>query len=398
MSNVIILGDPHIGKSASIGKFGIGSNLNSKISDQLNLLDWTLDQAIEHHSQHIIITGDVFEEPKPHPSIITLFISWLKKCQAYNINVHLIMGNHDVFRNGFIYSSPLDIITEADLECINVYKEITSVFIDTTAFTFMPFRDRKSLGVSSNSQAISLLKDVLLYEYSSIPSTYKKVIIGHLAIEGSIFIGDELDDSNNELFCPLDMFEGYDYVWMGHVHKPQTLKKKNPYIAHIGSMDVSNFGESDHDKIIVVYDTVSNSFFTKILPTRSLKKISINVPKEVEDTTQYVLEELNKSYSNINKSIVKVEISLSSPELKSINKSEIEKQLVKNGAHSISSISESKKTNLIKKDSNKFLDNKMDVSSAIKAYADLYVEEKNKSDFIELANSIYTFYKVENKE
>lgn len=398
MSNVIILGDPHIGKSASIGKFGIGSNLNSKISDQLNLLDWTLDQAIEHHSQHIIITGDVFEEPKPHPSIITLFISWLKKCQAYNINVHLIMGNHDVFRNGFIYSSPLDIITEADLECINVYKEITSVFIDTTAFTFMPFRDRKSLGVSSNSQAISLLKDVLLYEYSSIPSTYKKVIIGHLAIEGSIFIGDELDDSNNELFCPLDMFEGYDYVWMGHVHKPQTLKKKNPYIAHIGSMDVSNFGESDHDKIIVVYDTVSNSFFTKILPTRSLKKISINVPKEVEDTTQYVLEELNKSYSNISKSIVKVEISLSSPELKSINKSEIEKQLVKNGAHSISSISESKKTNLIKKDSNKFLDNKMDVSSAIKAYADLYVEEKNKSDFIELANSIYTSYKVENKE
>ena len=40
MGKVILLGDPHLGKGTGIGKTGIGSNLNSRIADQLNLLDW----------------------------------------------------------------------------------------------------------------------------------------------------------------------------------------------------------------------------------------------------------------------------------------------------------------------------------------------------------------------
>src|SRR5271154_3722195 len=105
MTVAIILGDPYIGKNTSQGKAGIGATLNSRIVDQLNLLDWTLERAIEYHVDHIIITGDVFEDPKPLPSLITHFIAWLKKCQVYDIHIHIIMGNHDVFRNGFVYNS-----------------------------------------------------------------------------------------------------------------------------------------------------------------------------------------------------------------------------------------------------------------------------------------------------
>jgi len=124
---VIILGDVHLGRSLSQGKVGIGSSLNSRIVDQLNLLDWTLDQAIENNCNHIIITGDIFEESKPPPSLITLFISWLKKCQISEIHVHLIMGNHDVIRSGTINMSSLDIINEMDMEYITVYKNITTI-------------------------------------------------------------------------------------------------------------------------------------------------------------------------------------------------------------------------------------------------------------------------------
>jgi exonuclease SbcD len=397
MNSVILLGDPHIGKSISLGKTALGSNLNTRLADQLNLLDWTLEQAIENHSSHIMISGDVFEEPKPHPSIITLFMSWLKKCQAYEIHVHIVMGNHDVLRSGYVYTSPLDIISEAELENVSIYKDITTIFLGTTAFTLLPFRDRKSFGVTSNAQGLSTLKEVLGYELSSIPLTYKKIVFGHLAIEGSIFIGDEVDDSNNELFCPLDMFAGYDYVWMGHVHKPQVLQKKNPYIAHIGSMDVSNFGESDHDKIIVILNLDTAEYNTQILPTRSLKKISIVVPKDTEDTTQYVLSEISKNNLDLNKSIVKLDITLSCQELQSVNKTELEKHLVDLGAFGVSSISQTKKVNLLKKDSNSTLEHKMDVISAIKAYSNLYVEEQDRSDFIDLATSIYSLYQEETK-
>ncbi len=398
MTNAIILGDVHLGKGTNIGKGGVGSTLNSRIVDQLNLLDWTLDRAAEHHADHIIITGDVFEDPKPHPALITLFISWLKKCQVHNVTVHIIVGNHDILRNGLVSTSSLDIISEVDMDGIHVYKDINTIIIGTTAFTLVPFRDRKSFSVGSNADAIALVRDSLVYELASIPDTYHKVLIGHLAIEGSIPIGDEIDDLANELFCPLNMFEGYDYVWMGHVHKPQVMKKKNPYIAHIGSMDISNFGESDHKKYIVIFNCAEeNGWIAENLPTRPLQKIVVSVPKDTDDTTAYVMEELKKAGVQ-DRAIVRVEVALTSPDLKSVNKATIEKYLTGQGAFNVNAISESKKVNLIKKDNSNTIDSKMDVTAAIKTYGQTYVEDVKRAGFTELAMEIYNIYKTEGKE
>src|SRR5277367_3789270 len=375
MTTAIILGDVHLGKGTNIGKAGVGATLNSRIVDQITLLDWTLDRALEHDAAHIIITGDVFEVPKPHPGLIAIFMSWLKRCQVHDIHVHIIIGNHDILRSGFVYNSPLDVISEADLDLVSVYKDINTIIIGTSAFTLVPYRDRKAFSVGSNAEAIAIVRDSLVYELASIPDTYRKVLIGHLAIEGSIPVGDEIDDLTNELFCPLDMFQGYDYVWMGHVHKPQVMRKKNPYIAHIGSMDISNFGETDHKKHIVVFNCAEeNGWSTEYLPTRPLQKIVISIPKDTVDTTAYVLKEIKKAGIQ-EKAIVRVEVALTAPDLKSVNKSTIEKYLTGHGASTVNAISESKKVNLIKKDGSTNIDSKMDVQAAIKTFAETYIED-----------------------
>ncbi len=393
----IILGDPHLGKGQSVGKTAIGSNLNGRVEDQLKLLDWTLEQAVASSADDIIITGDIWEDPKPHPTLIALFLHWLKKCQAYSVKVHLILGNHDMFRAGNVFSSALDIIAEADLENVFVYKEINTITIGTTAFTLVPFRDRKSFAVNSNADGLSLLRDTILYELASIPLTYKKVLVGHLAIEGSIPVGDEIDDSTNELFCPVDMFNGYDYVWMGHVHKPQVMNKNNPYVAHVGSMDISNFGETDHAKNIIVVDCLNNFYVEKKLPTRRLKKITIAIPKDTEDTTTYVIDLLAKE-PQLEDAIVRVDISLQDAELKPVNRSQVEKYLLSQKVNNVANISESKKNIIIKRDTSNIIDTRMDVTSAIKTYADLYVDESKRSKFIELSTDIYKEFLLENKE
>jgi DNA repair exonuclease SbcCD nuclease subunit len=401
MSNIIILGDVHLGKGTSIGKVVLGANLNSRIADQVNLLDWTLDRALEHHAEHIIITGDIFEDPKPHPSLLAIFVAWLKKCQVHDVNVHIIIGNHDILRSGFVYASPLDVISEVDLDNVNIYRDIDTILLGRTAFTFMPYRDRKAFSVSSNAEAISLLRDSLVYELASIPVTYQKVLVGHLAIEGAIPVGDEIDDITNELFCPLNMFQGYDYTWMGHVHKPQVMQNgtwSKDFIAHIGSMDISNFVETDQEKHIVIFSTVNrDDWFIEHLPTRALKKFSVVVPKDTEDPTEYVLEQLRQE-KTWDKAIVRVEVSLAVPELKSVNKVAIEKYLSSQGAFNITGITESKKISLIKKDSNNTIDTKMDVSTSIKTYADKYVDAKLRPAFTELAMEIVALNKLEAKE
>jgi DNA repair exonuclease SbcCD nuclease subunit len=394
---VLILGDPHLGRGSTLGKSGLGSTLNSRIVDQLNLLDHVLERAVDTHVEHIIITGDVFEEPKPAINLITLFISWLKSCQAHGITTHIILGNHDCLRSGSVYTSPLDILSEAELEGVNVYKDIDTIFIDTAAFTLVPFRDRKSFYVGSNAEAVKLIRDSLVYELASIPETYHKLLIGHLAIEGSIPVGDEIDDLTNELFCPFDMFKGYDHVWMGHVHKPQVMKKKKPYIAHIGSMDISNFGETDQKKHIVIFDCINYEWDIEYLPTRPLQKIVINVPKDTEDTTDYVIKQIKKAGVE-EKGIIRIEVALTSPDLKSVNKSIIDKFLIKNGAFTVNGISESKKISLIKKDDENTIDTEMDETAAIKTYAIAHVEEENRQNFIDLSLDILGQFRAESKE
>lgn len=389
---VLILGDVHLNKASLTGRIGIGSGLNSRVADQIELLEWTLERAHNLHVGHIVITGDVFEELKPPPYIITLFIGWVKKCQAFGISVHIVMGNHDTFRNGSVYTSTLDIITEADLEGVSVYKDVSTIFIGKSAWTFLPYRDRKSLFASSNVEGVSLLRDGLVYELAIIPATYHKVVVGHLALEGSIPIGDEIDELMNELFCPIDMFAGYDAVWMGHVHRPQVMQE-HPHVAHIGSMDITTFGELGHKKHIVIFNCSDGTFHTEDLPTRPLQKLSITIPPGTEDTTAFVMQEIDKTGIQ-DRSIVRVEIILASQELASVNKDVIDKYLLSHGASHINGISESKKISLIKKDDQNVIDTTMTLESAVKTFSQAHVEEKMRASFIELAMDIHQQYKA----
>lgn len=395
----LILGDPHIGKGLALGRAAMGSALNSRVIDQTYLLDWTLDQAVNHGIDNIIITGDVFEEPKPNTVLIALFISWLKRCAVHSVYVHIILGNHDILRTGNFYTSPLDIISECEFDNVSVYKDMKTIFIGSTAFTFMPFRDRKSFNVESNAAALALLQNSLIYELASIPLTYKKILVGHLAIEGSIPVGDEIDDLTNELFCPIDMFKGYDYVWMGHVHKPQVMSV-DPYVAHIGSMDISNFGETDHKKHLILFDIETDEEFEKlVLPTRPLQKIVISVPKDIKDTTQFVINEIKTHYSDLSKAIVRLEIHLTTPDLLSTNRSEIEKFLYSLNVFNIAAISESKKLAPIKKDASMgAIDTTMDIQSAIKLWAESQLDKERREKFIEVSLDIFTDFKLQNKD
>jgi hypothetical protein len=149
-----------------------------------------------------------------------------------------------------------------------------------------------------------------------------------------------------------------------------------------------------------VVDCNSNDqdFDIEYIPTRPLRRLSISVPKDTEDTTAYVIEQIKKEKIDFGRAIVRVEVALTVPELKSVNKSSVEKFLTEQGAFNVTGVSESKKVALVKKDANNTIDTKMDVASAIKTYAQTYVDVPMREGFIELAMDIYNTYKAEAKE
>lgn len=391
MSVTLIVGDLHLGKGVSIGKPGLGNALNSRIVDQIKLLDWVFERAIDRHADCIILTGDICESPKPDYILIELFTEFLKKCESYNIYVHIIAGNHDLKRTGSRRASYLDLIAAMDIPTVRVHKNIKTVFREGVAFTLMPFRDMRSMGCADNETALDKLSELLPYELAEIPPTSDKVLVGHLAIEGSIYVGDEFDNLANELMCPPEMFHGYEYVWMGHVHRPQELCD-DPYVAHVGSLDISDFGETDHAKLIIVYDTENPNKFDEItIPTRPLRHIPVNVPAGF-DSTIYVLKNIRAVHKagSLKNAIVKVEIKLLDESTDGVNRDAIEEEIYNLGAFHICSLQESRMVSVASVSQQLIADNTIKPRAAIDIYADAteFESVKHEQDFIEMCRNI----------
>ncbi len=393
----MIVGDLHLGGGLSMGKPGIGTALNSRLADQVNLLDWLVNQAIDHNVDTMIFTGDICEDVKPDYILVNIFFQFLKKCEIYNLDIHIIAGNHDIKRTGFHYTSILDLINTWEFENCHVHKQLNTIYKDGVCFTLMPFRDRRSFNCDSNAKALDILANQLPYEVSDISPGNDRVLIGHLAIEGSLPVGNEFDDFSNELMCPLSMFSEYDYVWMGHIHRPQ-IRSKKPYIAHIGSLDISDFGETDHQKIIVIYNSSKENKFIEIpVPSRPLIKIEIAIPANI-DSTAYMLEQLTDMQKNkpFKDAIVKIEVKLLGQDSANVNRETIESFLSSCNVHYICNFSESRKLTVVPIAKQQLIDSTIQPKTAIKLYADQlkFESEDLKNSYVELANNLIEKYQA----
>jgi exonuclease SbcD len=389
MNRSLIIGDCHIGKGVSFGKSS-SDGLNSRIIDQINILNWILNYSINNNISRLILTGDIFEEARPDTVLVVIFVDWLKSCVDCGIDVHIIVGNHDLKRVGNRYTSMLHIIEAAEIDGIYIYNRIHTIHTPGVSFTMMPFRDRRALNAASVAEAESFLISCLPYELSEIPTENKKVVVGHLAFEGS-FITDEVDDVSNEIMISPAKFLGYDYVWMGHVHAPQVVNKNNPYAAHVGSMDISDFGETKHKKIMVLFDPDSSEKFKNIeIPTRPMRRVRIDIPKGKDPTEHLsdILKDMNKE-SSLKDSTIKIEIKIEDPNASEIDRNKINNLLSKYDVYHIASFSESKNVAVVPSDKKHIDDCAIEPRAAVKLWTDLPENEcDDKEELTTLLNDI----------
>ena len=56
----LIVGDVHLGKGLSQGKSLPGHIFNSRILDQILLLDWIFDVSMQKQINNVVFTSDIF--------------------------------------------------------------------------------------------------------------------------------------------------------------------------------------------------------------------------------------------------------------------------------------------------------------------------------------------------
>jgi len=395
----LTLGDIHLGKGNSIGKSAELGQLNSRVQDQMDLLDWAYDKCVQTNTKLIAITGDVYQDFRPHPAIIGIFMRWLKKCERVGITVHVAMGNHDIMRSGQYVVSALDLVSELEMDCANVHKFFDRVETDDFTFVFVPFRDKRMYDVKTKEEAMVALQAELAKAIAE-PSSKIKVAIGHLAFEGSIAVGDEISDTMNEMFVPPEMFEWFDFVWMGHIHHPQVIQHHKPYAAHIGSLDRSDFSRSEveNDKIAILLDSEHKDKFTELaLPTRPLRPVKIDVPIG-KDSTEFVINELCLLSKKLEfkGAIVRIEIQLNGAELENVDRDKVESYIINNlEAYHICGFSEIRSVSVIQIDPEDVFDNTMEISQSINKWADtrdVFDNDSEREEFKAAAHEIRMEY------
>jgi DNA repair exonuclease SbcCD nuclease subunit len=393
----LILGDIHLGKGISCGRPAELGSLNSRIQDQIDILDWAYDLCIKDNINNIIIAGDVYQDFRPHPTLINLFMLWLNKCKKSTITVDIIMGNHDIIRSGQWVSSALDLVNNMELENSVFYKEFSRIELEDFTIILAPFRDKRMYDVKTKEEAFNCLKKEFKIVCKQ-KSNKIKVCIGHFAIEGSLSVGDEIADQLNELYVSPDMFYWFDYVWMGHIHNPQVIQYENPYLAHIGSLDRSDFSKTEVNinKIAILLDSELENKFTEItIPIRPLRPVNIDIPTG-KDSTEFVINELcllSKKLQFKN-AIVKLDIKLNGSDLGNVDRNKIETYLYNNlGIFHICGFSESRTVSIIQINPEDCFDNSMSINDSINKWANTKFTDKNqKEEFKKFAYEIIKEY------
>jgi DNA repair exonuclease SbcCD nuclease subunit len=176
---------------------------------------------------------------------------------------------------------------------------------------------------------------------------------------------------------------------MGHIHKPQILSEE-PFVAHVGSLDISDFGEVNHDKVIYLYDSNKDNPHVKLdVPTRPLRKLEICIPESAEPT-KYLMDilENEESKKSFYDSILNLELKFEDPAQK-IDTKKIISLLEKYSVHNLTGIVESRVKSAVSTDKRNNLTASISPKEAFKDWLESReIIDSKKSKILEIASEI----------
>lgn len=249
--------DLHIGKY--IGTYDLKE-------DTEYVLNQVVDTAIRERVEVVLISGDVFDRPNPSEEAIKMYVSFLKQLLDKNIKVIAISGNHD---SGIRLSAYKEILGKgyfvegefnSPMRKVSLNDKYGPVNFYMLPF-FTPFIVKSNLKLEKGLENYDLAMDEII-KRENIDISQRNIILAHQFVAGFKFGGSEEDfsysngDEKNVAgvgIISLDKFQNFDYVALGHIHKPQKISRET--IRYSGSLLKYKTSEIDGpDKSVVIID------------------------------------------------------------------------------------------------------------------------------------------------
>lgn len=229
--------------------------------DQKYFIDAICGIVREKRVDAVLLAGDVYDRSVPAASAIGLYDYAMNRlCGELGVKVLTIAGNHDSAER---LASCAGLLDKAGLYLQGAAQREPRVveFADSQVF-FLPWITEEKIkslypeerdGITDLTEAYRVAVNHMREKF--IPGKHHLLLSHAFITNAETSISDRAAEIGFATQVPASVFEGFDYVALGHIHKPQQV---NPFIRYSGSPMAYSFGKEERqEKSVTLIDTAS---------------------------------------------------------------------------------------------------------------------------------------------
>ena len=247
----------------------IGQRLHerSRLDEHQQFLDWLLETIQKRKVDLLLVSGDIFDTSLPSAKATKLYYRFLYRLfdetDAYAV---ITAGNHDSPRHleapqeflkmGHIYVVGLSV--EA-AECVFPFPpdnpQVAVAAVPYLSETELPHVSYET-EIEKSERYRERLKSFYADCVSAMPTELPKILMGHLFVQGGKVTDSErnIQIGGATAIHASDFPEGVNYIALGHLHRPQTIKGAAYPIRYSGSPIPLRFNEADYRKKVYLLE------------------------------------------------------------------------------------------------------------------------------------------------
>ncbi|MFE0983198.1 exonuclease SbcCD subunit D [Streptomyces rochei] len=227
---------------------------------QAGFIDHLVDTVREHDVEAVVVSGDVYDRAVPPLAAVELFDDALHRLAALGVPTVMISGNHDSARRLGVGAGLIDragIHLRTDPAGCGTPVVLHDAHGDVALYG-LPYLEpalvKTEFGVDKpgHEAVLAAAMDRVRADLAGRAPGTRSVVLAHAFVTGG-----EPSDSERDITVggvaavPRGVFDGVDYVALGHLHGCQTLTER---VRYSGSPLPYSFSEAAHRKSTWIVD------------------------------------------------------------------------------------------------------------------------------------------------
>ena len=244
---LIHLSDLHLGKRV---------NEFSMIDDQRHVLDQILRVIDAERPDAVLIAGDVYDKPVPTAEAVALLDWFLVELSGRQLQVFVISGNHDSAER-MAFGGRL--MEQSGVHLAPVYDGTVARWTLTDEhgpvhLYLLPFVKPVHVRRCFPEREIETYTDAVAaaVEAMDVDPAARNVLVTHQFVTGAARCESEEVSVGGADNVDASVFDGFDYVALGHLHGPQTVGRET--VRYCGTPLKYSFSEAHHKKSVTVVE------------------------------------------------------------------------------------------------------------------------------------------------